>query len=124
VTSLASELRPARLANAGAQETSVILYAHLAAGQKIRHCCNRFCAAARAGTNCQDQITERKPSARSHDLAKLAISFHMLTVSTLSRRNAISHCEYVVHGKSAVIHFLCTLELTIERHFCSILKHE
>jgi hypothetical protein len=24
----------------------------------------------------------------------------------------------------AVIHFLCTLELTVERHFCSILKHE
>jgi len=23
----------------------------------------------------------------------------------------------------AVIYFLCTLELTIERHFCSILEH-
>jgi hypothetical protein len=80
VTSLASELRPARLANAGAQETSVILYAHLAAGQKIRHCCNRFCAAARAGTNCQDQIPKRKPSAWSDDLAKLTISFHMLAI--------------------------------------------
>jgi hypothetical protein len=41
-TGLASELRPARLANAGAQETSVIFHAYLAAGQKIRHCCNRF----------------------------------------------------------------------------------
>jgi hypothetical protein len=85
------------LANAGAQETSVILYAYLAAGQKIRHCRNHFCAAARAGTNCQDQITERQPSARSHDLAKLAISFHRLTISALSRSNATSHCEYVFH---------------------------
>ena len=24
----------------------------------------------------------------------------------------------------AVTHFLCTLELTVQRHFCSILKHE
>ena len=97
ITGLASELR-ACLANAGAQETSVILYAYLAAGQKIRHCRNHFCAAARAGTNCQDQITERQPSARSHDLAKLAISFHRLTSSALSRSNATSHCEYVFHG--------------------------
>jgi hypothetical protein len=96
----------------------------LAAGQKIRHCCNRFCAAARAGTNCQDQITERKPSAWSDDLAKLAISFHMLAISSLSRSDASVHCEYVVHGMRAVIRFLCTLELTVERHFCSILKHE
>src|SRR4029077_5933013 len=85
------------LANAGAQETSVIFYAYLAAGQKIRHCCNRFCAAARAGTNCQDQISERQSGARSHDLAKLAISFHMLAIFGLSRSNAMIHCEYVFH---------------------------
>jgi hypothetical protein len=123
-TDLASQPRLARLANAGAQETSVILHAYLAAGQKIRHCCNRFGAAARAGTNCQDQITERKPSARFHDLAKLTISFHMLAISGLSRSSASVHCEYVFHGCACVIHFLCTLELTVERHFCSILKHE
>jgi hypothetical protein len=33
----------------------------------------------------------------------------------------------IVHMSSmvvrAVIYFLCTLELTIERHFCSILEH-
>jgi len=27
-------------------------------------------------------------------------------------------------GIRAIIHFLCTLELTVQRHFCSILKHE
>ena len=124
ITGLASEPRRARLAYARAQETPVILHTYLAAGQKIRHCCNRFCAAARAGTNCQDQITERKPSARFHDLAKLTISFHMLAISGLSRSSASVHCEYVFHGCACVIHFLCTLELTVERHFCSILKHE
>jgi hypothetical protein len=82
------------LANARAQETSVILYAYFAAGQKIRHGCHHLCAAARAGTNCQDQITERKPSARSDDLAKFAISLHILAISALSKSNAISRCEY------------------------------
>jgi len=113
-----------RLANAGAQQTSVILYAYLAAGQKIRDGCHHLCAATSAGTNCQDQITERKPSARSDDLAKLGISFHMLAVSSLSRSDASVRCEYVVHGCRAVIHFLSTLELTVHRHFCSILKHK
>jgi hypothetical protein len=91
------DARPSCLANAGAQETSVILYAYLAAGQEVRDGCHHLCAATRAGTNCQDQITERKPSARSDDLAKLAISFHMLAISTLSRSDAISHCEYFFH---------------------------
>jgi hypothetical protein len=51
------QLRPiarACLADAGAQETSVILYAYLAAGQKIRDRCDHLCAAASAGTNSQD----------------------------------------------------------------------
>jgi hypothetical protein len=42
----------------------------------------------------------------------------------MSMCDARCHCEYVVDGLRAVIHFLCTLELTARRHFCSILKHE
>jgi hypothetical protein len=45
------------LANAGAQEASVILHAYLAARQKVCDRCYRFFAALRAGTDCQDQIT-------------------------------------------------------------------
>src|SRR5262249_4487584 len=86
------------LANAGAQETSLILYAYLPAGQKIGDGCHHLCAAARAGTNRQDQITEREPSAWSDNLAKLAISLHTLAVSAPSRCHASVHCEYVVHG--------------------------
>ena len=119
-----SEAAIAPLANAGTQEASVILYAYLATGQKVRDGCHHLCAATRAGTNCQDQITERSPSAWSDDLAKLVISFHIFTISALSRSDASVHCEYVVHGMRAFIHFLSTLELTAERHFCSILKHE
>jgi hypothetical protein len=103
----------ARLANAGAQQTSLILYADLAAAQKIRDGCHHLCAATSARTDCQDQITERKPSARSDDLAQLRISFHILTVFVLSRSDASVLCEYVVHGVSAVVHFLCTIELTV-----------
>src|SRR5215471_3193685 len=47
-----------RLADAGAQETSVILNADLAAGQKIRNRCDHFSAAFGAGADCQDQITQ------------------------------------------------------------------
>jgi hypothetical protein len=85
------------LANAGAQEASVILHAYLTAGQKVCDRCHRLFAASRAGTDCHDQITERKPSARSDDLAKLAISFHMLAIFVLSKSNARSHCEYFFH---------------------------
>ena len=113
----------AGLANAGAQETSVILHTYLAARQKVCDRCHRFFAASRAGTDCQDQITERKPSAGFHDLAKLAIPFHMLTISALSRSNATSHCEYFLHRNGWFIQSLFTLELTEWRHFCSILKH-
>jgi hypothetical protein len=96
-------------ANAGAQEPSVILYAYLATGQKVRDRCHHLCAAARTGTNCQDQITERKPSAGSDDLAKLAISFHMLAFSALSRSDARVHCEYVIHG--------CACSYSLFMHF-------
>jgi hypothetical protein len=44
--------------NAGTQETSVVFQTHLAAGEKIRYCCHRLFAAPRAGTYCQDQITQ------------------------------------------------------------------
>jgi len=71
----------------------------LAAVQKVRDGCHHLCAATRAGTNCQDQITEGKPSARSDDLAKLAISFHMFVVSALSRSNAMSRSEYFFHRR-------------------------
>jgi len=48
----------------------------------------------------------------------------MLAIFAVSRCNATGHCEYVVHGVSAVIHLLCTIELTVQRHFRSILEHE
>jgi hypothetical protein len=86
------------LANAGAQETSVILHAYLTARQKVRDRRHRFGAAAGAGTNCQDQIPKGKTSARSDHLAKLAISFHILAIFAVSRSNAMSRCEYFFHG--------------------------
>jgi hypothetical protein len=89
-----------RLANAGAQETSVILHAHLTARQKICDRCYCFCAATSTGTNCQDQITERKPGARFNDLAKLAIPFHILAIFAPSKYNATSRCEYFFHRHS------------------------
>jgi hypothetical protein len=98
ITGLASELR-ACLANAGAQEAPVILHAHLAAGQKVCDRCHCFFATSRAGTDCQYQIPERKPSTRSDNLAKFAISLHMLAISALSKSNAISRCEYFFHRR-------------------------
>jgi len=53
----------ASLANAGAQETPLIVQTHLAAGEKIRHRGHRLRVAVRAGTNRQDQITQGKPCA-------------------------------------------------------------
>ena len=88
------------LANPGAQETSVILDAYLTARQKVCDRGYRFCAAAGAGTNCQDQITERKPSARFNDLAKFAIPFHTLAIFALSKSNATIRCEYFLHRHS------------------------
>ena len=112
------------LANAGAQETPVILHAYLTACQKVCNRRNRFCAATGARTNCQDQIAERKSGARFDNLAKFAVPFHILFIFALSKSNATSRCEYFFHRHSLVIQFLSTLELTAERHFCSILKHK
>jgi hypothetical protein len=94
------ELCRGRLANAGAQEASVILYAYLTARQKVCDRRYRFCAASRAGTNCQNQITERKPGARFNDLAKFAISLHKSAIFALSRSNAMIRCEYFFHRHS------------------------
>src|SRR5438552_14278742 len=52
------------------------------------------------------------------------MSFHIVSVCSESSFGAIPHCEYLVHNSHAVIHSLCTLELTVERHFCSIFKHK
>src|SRR5262249_43294903 len=38
--------------------------------------------------------------------------------------SATSRCEYFFHRHRWVIQSLSTLELTVARHFCSILKHE
>jgi hypothetical protein len=83
-----------RSTNACAQETSVVLQTHAAAGEKVRDCCDRLFAAARRGTYRQDEITQRKPGARLQDLA---ISFHIVPVSIRSNSNAISYCEYLIH---------------------------
>jgi len=53
-----------RLTDPGAQEAPVVLQPHLAAGKKVRNRCDRFPAAVRAGTDRQDEITQRKPCAR------------------------------------------------------------
>jgi hypothetical protein len=92
--------RSTALANAGAQETSVILHTYLTARQKICDRRYRFCAATGARTNCQDQITERKSGARFDDLAKFAIPFHILAIFPLSKSNATSRCEYFFHRHS------------------------
>src|SRR5436190_2230324 len=52
------------------------------------------------------------------------MSFHIVSVCSESSFGAIPHCEYLIHKSHAVIHSLCTLELTVERHFCSIFKHK
>jgi hypothetical protein len=56
-------------------------------------------------------------------LAKFAIPFHILAICSRSRSNATSRCEYFFHRCDRVIQCLSTLELTVPRHFCSILKH-
>ena len=83
-----------RSTNACAQETSVVLQTHPAAGEEVRDCRDRLFAAARRGTYRQDEITQRKPGARLQDLA---ISFHIVPVSIRSNSNAISYCEYLIH---------------------------
>lgn len=109
------------LTNAGAQEAPVVLQTHPATGEKICDGCDRLFAAPRARTHCQDKITQRQPGTRLQDLA---IPLHVVPVLVHSSSDAISRCEYLIRAPCAVIHFLCTLELTVERHFCSIFEHE
>src|SRR5947208_14522745 len=52
------------------------------------------------------------------------MSFHIVSVCSESSFGAIPHCEYLIHKSHAVIQSLCTLELTVERQFCSIFKHK
>ena len=47
-----------------------------------------------------------------------------MPVCAVSSYDAIRRCEYVIHGHRLVVHSLPTLEVTVERHFCSIFKHE
>jgi len=108
-------------ANASAHETPVVLDAHSAARKKIRDGCDRLLGTLGAGTDCQDEITQRKPRTR---LQYLLILLHSVPVLATSNSDAISRCEYLVHANRAVIHFLCTLELTAEQHFCSIFEHK
>jgi hypothetical protein len=110
----------AALANLRAQETSLVVQTHLTAGKKVRDCRDSLFATPGARTYRQDEITKRKPGAR---LQNLSISLHVVSISAGSSSNAISDCEYLIHACCAVIHFLCTLKLTVERHFCSIFKH-
>jgi len=84
----------ASLTNAGAQETPVVMQTHLAAGEKIRHRCDRLSVAVRAGTDHQDQITQGKPCA---SLQNLPISFHFVPVFSMSSSGAIPNCEYLIH---------------------------
>jgi hypothetical protein len=47
----------ASLANAGASEAAVVVQTHLAAGEKIRHRCDRLPVAIRARTDRQNEVT-------------------------------------------------------------------
>jgi hypothetical protein len=47
-----------------------------------------------------------------------------MPVFSESSSGTIPNCEYLVHKSHIVIHSLFTLELTAERHFCSIFKHK
>jgi len=53
-----------RLTDAGASETPVVVHPHLAAGKKVRNRRDRLPAAVRAGTDRQDEVTQRKSGAR------------------------------------------------------------
>jgi hypothetical protein len=52
------------------------------------------------------------------------IPSHVVAIVTASSFDAVDCCEYFVHVMRAVIHSLCTLGLTAERHFCSNFEHE
>ena len=114
-------IRTGCLADPCAPEASIIVQPHLTAGKKISDRCHRLPTAVRAGTDREDKIPKGEPGARLEDLP---MSFHIVSVCFESSSGAIPHCEYLIHNSHAVIHSLCTLELTVQRHFCSIFKHK
>ena len=109
----------ASLANARAPESSVVVQTHLAAGEKIRHRGHCLPIAVCARTDRQNEVTQGKPCA---SLQNLLISFHLVSISSGGSSRAIPYCEYLIHESHVVIHILFTVELTAERHFCSIFK--
>jgi hypothetical protein len=97
------------------------LDAYPATRKKVCDGGDRFLGAFSARTYGQDEITERKSGAWLENLLRF---IHFVSVSSNSNSDAIVGCEYLVHARRAVIHFLCTLKLTVERHFCSIFEHK
>ena len=69
------------LANARASETSVVLDAHLPAGQKIGHRSNGLPGALGAGTDCQNEIAEGQFLTRFEDLS---VSFHRVALRNVA----------------------------------------
>jgi hypothetical protein len=96
------------LTNPSGQEPSFVLQTHPAAGEKISDRRDCLSVAARAGTDCQDQITQRQTRKFSW-LQNLSISFHTIASVSGSNFNTIPICEYLIHKPYAVIHLLCTL---------------
>ena len=70
-------IRTGRLADPGAQEASIIVQPHLAAGKKISDRCHRLPTTVRAGTDREDKIPKGEPGARLEDLP---MSFHIVSV--------------------------------------------
>jgi len=93
-------IRTGRLADPCAQEASIIVQPHLAAGKKISDRCHRLPTAVRAGTDREDKIPQGEPGSRLEDLP---MSFHIVSVCSESSSCAIPHCEYLIHKSHAVI---------------------
>ena len=96
------------LANTDAQEAPIVLQTYLATGKKVRDGRDRLSVATSAGTDCQDQITQRQTRKFSR-LQNLSISFHTIASISGSNSNTISICEYLIHKPYVVILPLCTL---------------
>ena len=109
-----------RLANPSAQEAAIVVYPYLTAGQKVGHCSDHFSAALSARADGKDQVSKRRSTARSNDLAKMSSSFHLFSV-TQSRCNAIPNCEYLFHRRrhaySVFIHFRTDHQVTLLFNF-------
>jgi hypothetical protein len=75
------------LAHASAQETPIIMHTHLSASQKIRNSGNGLVGALRAGTHSQDKIAQGQSRWPPENLLML---FHRMTISGVSRFNAVN----------------------------------